>query len=336
MLGRASPRSFDAALRDIRSERHEVRQSAAHDLTRHVDEHRAEVVTALRDALADEHADVRAAAATALGDVTAREALDGLVEATEDGHDFVRQMALSALGELSDERTLPVLAKALDSETPSDRFQAVMGFAKTSHDAERVREVLLRATRDDDHLVRHIALRLAEERGDGTDVEPVFVERARAMLDDDSDIVRVAAAVLLGRMGRRDGAEVLAQVASREVITSEHDDEAAAIELCGELGLKAAKSALQKRAFGRVIILSSDPFAWHARVALAALGDPKAVKWVLDELTAWTRERRTLAVAAAGRARVTEARERLLAMSGDEERADPDAVSEALARLGDA
>lgn len=336
MLGRASTRSFDAALRDLRSERHDVRESAARDLVRHADDHRAEVVKALTAALADENADVRATAATGLGDVKAREAVDPLIAATEDSHDFVRQMALSALAELSDERALPVFSTALGSEAPSDRFQAVMGIAKTSHDANRVREVLLHATRDEDHLVRHIALRLAEERGDGTAVEPVFVDRARALLDDDSDVVRVAAAVLLGRMGRRDGAEVLSQVVSRTIITSEHDDEAAAIELCGELGLKAAVDALRKRAFGRVILLSSDPFAWHARVALAALGDAKAVKWVLDELGAWTRERRTLAVAAAGRARVAEARGRLEAMAGDEARADPEAVSEALARLEDA
>ena len=257
-----------------------------------------------------------------------------IIEATEDAHSHVRQMAFSTLGELKDERALPLFENALKSEIPSHRFQAVMGLARTSRNPDRVRRVLVEATRDDDPLVRHIALRMAEELGDDEQpVDPAIAKRARAMLEDDSDIVRVAAAVILARGGRRDGVHILCAVASREVITTEFDDEAAAIELCGELGLEDATAALVKRAFSRVILLSHDPFAWHARVALAALKHPKGVKWVLDELNAWTRERRMLAVAAASRARLSEARATLEAMAGDEERADPDAVQEALARL---
>ena len=84
---------------------------------------------------------------------------------------------------------------------------------------------------------------------------------------------------------------------------------------------------------GRVILLTRDPFAWHARVALAAMGEPRAVRWVLDELGAWTRERRTLAVAAAGQARLDAARELIEAMVGEDDRADAHAVEVALARL---
>ncbi len=311
-----------------------MRASAAGDLAEHADAHPDAVVAALARALDDEHADVRAAAASALGDAGARAAVEALVRATEDVNAFVRQMALSALGELADERALPCFERALASETPSDRFQAVMGFSRTSKSSERVRGVLLDATRDPDHLVRHIALRMAEERGsDAEPVETAFVERARAMLDDDSDVVRVAAAIVLGRVGRRDGAPILCDVVQRDIITTEHDDEAAAIELCGELGLTAAREALEKRAFGRVILLTPDPFAWHARVALAAMRHPRAVRWVLDELTSWTRERRTLAVAAAGRARLRETLATLEAMVGDEDRADQHALDEAIARL---
>ncbi len=334
MLRRASKRSLEAALRDLGAERPTTRASAAEDIARYAETHLDEVIDALGNALSDVNGDVRAAAASALGDVASPKAFDALAKASEDGHTFVRQMALSALGELRDERAVVVFENALQSTTPSDRFQAVLGFARCSRNADRIRRVLLDATRDDDHLVRHIALRMAEERGDDEGVvESVFVERTKALLDDESDVVRVAAAVILGRMGRRDGADILADVASREVVTSEHDDEAAAIELCGELGLTKANAALIKRAFGRVILLTRDPFVWHARVALAALGHDKAVKWVLDELKAWTRERRTLGVAAAGRARLAKARPLIEAMAGDAERADPDAVAEALSLL---
>lgn len=334
MLGRSAARSFEAALRDSASDTFKVRAGAAADLGGHAEGHRAEVVEALTRLLGDEHADVRAAAVTAIGHIGAREATDAVIALTDDAHAFVRQMALSTLGDLRDERALPVFMSALKSNEPSDRFQAVIGWARTSRNAERVRKVLLDATRDEDHLVRHIGLRMAEERGnDDEHVDPAIADRAKALLDDDSDIVRVAAAIILARTGRRDGAAILAAVASREIITTEHDDEAAAIELCGELGLRNATPGLVKRAFSRVILLSHDPFAWHARVALATLGHPKGVKWVLDELRAWTRERRTLAVAAAGRARLMAAKELITAMVGDDERADADAVTEALARL---
>ncbi len=334
LLGGARPRSFEAALRDLAHERAKIRESAARDMARHAEDHRSQVLEALTTALADEHADVRAAAASSLGDIEGEEAFDALVSLSDDAHAFVRQMALSALGAIRDERALPVFAKALESEEPSDRFQAVMGFARTSGNPERVRQMLLTATRDEDALVRHIGLRMAEERGsDDVPVDPAFAARAKALLNDDSDIVCVAAAIILGRLGSKDGAQILSDVASREVVTTEHDDEAAAIELCGELKLEKAIPALVKRAFGRVILLTRDPFVWHARVALARLGHARAVKWVLDELGAWTRERRTLGVAAAGRARVAEARSLIVAMVGDDERADAETVSQALALL---
>ena len=333
MLRPRSPRSLEAAIRDLDAARPETRQSAAEDLARHASEHRDEVLRALHRALHDEHPDVRATAATALGDIADPASREALSTATRDEHDFVRQMALSALAELRSDAATPTFEKALDSSIPSDRFQAVLGFARSCRDDERVQRVLLAATRDEDPLVRHIALRVAEERGGDRVVAPIFKERARALLDDDSDVVRVAAAVILGRLGDHAGADVLAAVASRDVVTTEHDDEAAAIELCGDLRIESAAPALEKRAFGRVLLLSRDPFVWHARVALAALGHGRAMDWILTELRAWTRERRTLAVAAAGRAQLDKARPLLEAMVGDETRADPNAVREALARL---
>jgi HEAT repeat protein len=79
--------------------------------------------------------------------------------------------------------------------------------------------------------------------------------------------------------------------------------------------------------------VARDPFAWQARVALARLGHDRARQGILKGLRAWTRDVRTLAVAAAGRARLTEARALIETMRGDPERADPEAVEVALGLL---
>jgi hypothetical protein len=129
--------------------------------------------------------------------------------------------------------------------------------------------------------------------------------------------------------------EVLIAVALRELSTPEAEDEASAIELCGELGLEAARPGLERRAFGGALLLR-DRFAWNARVALARMGHTRACEQIVRELDAWDRDRRTLAVAAAGRARIAAARDRITAMRGDAQRADPHAVDEALEALAPA
>ena len=91
-----------------------------------------------------------------------------------------------------------------------------------------------------------------------------------------------------------------------------------------------ARAALSRRAFG-FFGLFRDPLAWHARVALARLGDPQAKSAILRGLSALTRDARTIAVAAAGRARLREARPILDRMTPAQ--ADPETVRDALADL---
>lgn len=109
------------------------------------------------------------------------------------------------------------------------------------------------------------------------------------------------------------------------------DDEVIAVELCGELLLREATPGLERRAFG--MLGGRTPTSWHARVALAELGHERAKSVILRGLSAWSRDARTLAVAAAGRARLQEAREILRSMAGSPERAEPDAVNDALAAI---
>ncbi|MRG96923.1 HEAT repeat domain-containing protein [Polyangium spumosum] len=334
----ALPRTLDAALRDVGSSKPSVRADAVRDLVRHAEDARSQVVRALERALSDEAATVRSAAALGLADVGANEALPALLVAIEDDDVHVRQMALTALGEIGDCRAAQRLARALEDARAEVRFQAVIAYARVCKDRASVVEALAARTRDADPLVCHIALRMAEEIGGGEGdpaVDPILVARARALLEHASPTVRVAAAVVLAHSGDRAGAKVLASVVNGSIKTEDAEDEAAAVELAGSLGLEEARVGLERRAFGGAFGLGRDRFAWHARVALASMGHARATREITDELGSWDRNKRTLAVAAVGRARIRSARALVAAMEGDPSRADPHAVSEALLALAE-
>src|SRR6476619_3126583 len=115
------PRTLEAALRDLRSARPDVRASAIGDLVRHArasESVRRDAVAQLERALDDGAPRVRSAAAVALGDVSASESVAKLLVAIEDADVHVRQMALNALGEIGDPRVLPRLTRALADDRP--------------------------------------------------------------------------------------------------------------------------------------------------------------------------------------------------------------------------
>jgi len=178
---------------------------------------------------------------------------------------------------------------------------------------------------------------VAEEVGSGEGashetgvVDPVILERARALLKHSASVVRVAAAIILARAGDDAASSLLSAVACREIVTEDVEDEASAIELCGVLGLVESRAGLERRAFGGTFLGGRDRFAWHARVALARMGHARAIREIMDELGSWDRGKRTLAVAAVGRGRIVQAKALVLAMRGDPSRADQDAVEETL------
>lgn len=339
MLIPSARRNFHAALRDVEHDKAEIRASAVHDLASHTAEHADEVVPALRRALDDEHANVRIAAAVALADAAAQTdtcntALPELLSALDDGHESVREMVLSALGEIGDASASGPIAAFLTDESAPLRFQAVLAFARVCPEHDKAVQALLDATHDDDPLVCHIALRMGEELGDeDAEVDPRIVARAGELLEHDSGEVRVVSAVILARVGRSDGDDILVGVANRTESTSETGDEAGALELCGERQLSRAMKGLERRAFGRVGLIRNDPLAWHARIALATLGHARAQEWILSQLRSWNRERRTMAASAAGKARLDLARDLLTAMQDRPDRADPQTVAEALAAI---
>jgi HEAT repeat protein len=334
LLYQPLPRTLDAALRDVGDPKPLVRVSAVRDLVRHGSEARERVIPALEKALGDANALVRANAAEALGDLEATDSIAALLIAVEDEHQLVRQKAIAALGEAKDTRAQTRLERALGDPRPEVRFQAVIAYPRVTTSREDALRAVLSATRDEDEAVAHIAFRMAEEiagAGEGSEAEPALLARARECLKHASPRVRAVAAVVLGGAGDEAADPVLIAIVSGDLKTPETEDVAAAIELCADRKLEAARPALKKRATRGVFGVGKDDLWWHARTALARLGDREAESAILSDLKALSFERRTLAVSAVGRARLKAGRAVLEAMRGRPDRADPGAVDAALA-----
>lgn len=329
-------RTLSAALRDLENPKPKVRQEALRDLIHYGDEHRDEVVRALTKALSDAEFQVRGAAALALADLEGSEALAPLLVAIEDEHAYVRQMALTALGEIGDPRATERLRRALRDERPEVRFQAVIAFGRVAPD--EAPEALLDATRDEDANIRYIALRVAEEHAEGAEdedpreVPAALIQRAVEMLEDENPKVRIVSAIWLGRRGNPSGTKVLCDLIAGRISTNEPEDEAAAVELAGELGLHDTIADLERRAFG-LRSRFKQTFSWQARIALARLGHPRAKGDILRELRSFSRDKRTMAVVAAGQARLLEARPELERMQDKPHLADPGLVGDVLSKL---
>jgi len=202
-----------------------------------------------------------------------------------------------------------------------------------SADAEEVESVLFSALDDADDSVRYIALRIAEERNDEGLPTPWgrIAERALDLLTDEARHVALAAAILLAKIGRSEGRELILRTVRGEVrAPAGKEDEREAVEVVGQLGMREAVPALERRAWGMARLVR-DTCAFHALIALARLGHERAVAEILRDLDAPERERREAAIVAAGRARLAQARARILAARD----VDPRLVSEAVGQLGD-
>jgi hypothetical protein len=318
-------RTLEAAVRDAGAASAAVRASAVRDAAFYAETSRPAVVALLERALGDASAEVRSVAAVALADVKGVEALGSLLVAVEDEDAHVRQMALSSLGEIGDPRARERLRRALLDSRPEVRFQAVIAFSRVAPDEAST--AVEAALGDDDASIRYIGIRCAEERAlEGDEPMPEsLLPKLRSLLTDPSATVRIAAAIVLARGGDRHALPVLIDVVGGALSTPEAEDEAAAVELVGELGVEKALPHLERRAFG-FWGLGGDRFAWQAMVALARMGHARARARILRDLGSWSRDKRTLAVAAAGRARVAEALPLVRAMQGDERLAEPSAV----------
>jgi hypothetical protein len=340
------PRNLDASFRDLGSERASTRASAIRDVVRHSlrsDATRSRAIPLLERALREDASPlVRSEAAVALADVGAREALASLLVAVEDDAPHVRQMAISALGEIGDSRATQRLERALRDARPEVRYQAVIAFARVAKgDSLAVGRCLAGALDDDDAAIRYIAMRVAEEQHTGgSPLRDDRIEaRAEQLLDGRDAAVAVVAALYLARLGNRRGRAMVLDVVAGARRTPELEDEQECIEATAELGLSEATPHLERRAWGAQRLLRTvlswgagdgAGCAWHARIALARMGHARARAEILSDLASWRRETREAAVVAAGRARMTEAREVLQNLGGS---VDAALVREALVRL---
>lgn len=165
--------TFDAALRDIASGNAKSRAMAAHALggvTGEVEKRRA--VDALVRALDDDKPQVRAEACASLGELREPSALPGLIKRLDDGVAGVRQNAAIALGSIGHPDAFAPLADALRDGPADLRYQAATSLAE---------------------------------------IDPAkALEPALAALDDKDPQVAGAAALVLGAIGERDRARVLA------------------------------------------------------------------------------------------------------------------------------
>ncbi|MGC4086455.1 MAG: HEAT repeat domain-containing protein [Polyangiaceae bacterium] len=326
------PRSLDAALRDLGNPKPDVRLSALRDLTRYARSGEQGAASALLEALKDADEGVRAAAALGLADADVSFAVTRLLDLAEnDVSTRVRQMALLALGELSAHDHVSVadaLWKALSAEHAAERFQALLALHQLA--PERAERGVIEGTVDPDPEVRRLSFRIAEANWSGRELPELVFARAKAALVDPSANVRGAAALLLAQFGDASGEAALLDLLSGKATGAGPDDEQAAIEAAAALELRSAIPLLERRAYS---FFGRDPQGYHARIALARLGDERARAAILRGLEAWTFGARTLSVAAVGKAGLVEARRRLEAWLTQPDRADPAAVREALALL---
>jgi HEAT repeat protein len=301
------PRTFAACERDVGSEKPEVRASAVRDLVRHTRdaEHRERAIELIGKALLDPAAKVRAAAAIGLADGDGgHEKLDALIAVVDDDDDEVRQLAITALGEIGDARAVPRLVRAAEDERASMRYQAVIALSRLEEAGDETRvKVLLRSSSDDDFNIRYIAMRCAEEHFGH--VAPSSVpERLRlrgvALLDDEANDVKIAAAIFLGHAGDDKAKPVIRAVVRGELV-AQHEDEREAVELAGAHDIRDVIPDLERRAvgLGRHV---KDTCAFHALIALARMGHPRAVSSIRKDLEARSEKRREAATVAATRA----------------------------------
>ncbi|MFO0608575.1 MAG: HEAT repeat domain-containing protein [Polyangiales bacterium] len=337
-------RTFDAALRDLRSPRAEVRASAAHDLGLVGDEDPRRAADAVAPLADDDSSDVRGAALTALGVLRARQHVERIAARLEDGDSTVRQLAAMALAEVGGERALAALRSAATSPRADVRFQGLLGVLAL--DAGAGFPLALDALAGSDAW---IASEAAEQLGRLFAADPEArtenalgeAERARALeglrahLDDADARVAVAAAMALLRAGDEAGGprvcafvRTVGTVAGREL----RDLAVDAIELLGGVSGEArerAREALTAVAW-RVV---PTPERAAARAALARMGDPRATEEIVLQLRSLLPGRREAAVRMARLARLGAAEGALLGLL-EGGGADEALVIDALGALG--
>ncbi len=283
--------TFEAAVRDVRAGSPRARAAAAAALGDTAPEQREEAVAALVPALDDLSIEVRAAAASSLGELGGAKAVEALVRCLTDGAPIVRQTAAISLGRIGDPAAFEPLAEALRDGTPDLRFQAATSLVEV--DPERAYEPLVAALADrDGEVLGAAALSL------GAIGRPEARDRIATLLDHSRAATRFDAAYALARLGDSRGAGVLAEGIDRGDVAWD------AIESLELLATDAAVSALAgvlaKPRAAREVRLRAAAALLNARPDHSAAGTARAE--LLESLSAWWKpDLRGLAIQELGR-----------------------------------
>jgi HEAT repeat protein len=148
----------------------------------------------LEKVLEDPSPEVRAAGATALGKLKAKESLWALVRLTRDPQPTVRARAIDALGNLGEKEVATLLARHLEDKDHSVRESTARALGKIKEPATVA--ALLAAFEDEDERVRWYAAASLGEIGE----KGAVLGLTRVLKEDASPGVRQAACAALGKI----------------------------------------------------------------------------------------------------------------------------------------
>ncbi len=235
--------TLDAALRDLAQGSPRARAFAAHALGDVSDPtEKARAIDALIRALEDDRGEVRAEAASSLGELEAPAAIPALVKRLDDGIPAVRQNAAIALGTIGHADGFEPLAEALRDGPADLRFQAATSLAEI--DAPRAYDPLIAALGDrDPQVVAAAALSL------GAIGDKRALPALHAALDHRESAVRFDAAYALAELGDPAGKDMLVDALAD--VERAWDAVTAIATLASTTGIPAAADAAE--ALGRAL-----------------------------------------------------------------------------------
>lgn len=307
---------FDAAVRDVAAQDPALRVQAAERLGEADEAERERAIVALQQMLADPHPRVRAAAAEACGQLNSHALRAPLIARIDDPDASVREVAIIALTQFGDTDAIDAVRRAVDSEHPETRFQAVLSYVELRpDDAEPLRERI----RDEDPMVRmNTALAL------GLSHDPRAHELLQQCLGDHNPAVRQRAAIALAQRGDDAG--------RRDLLDALDDPEltVSALDALATLGDRSVADAVARQTTGLLLPL---PVRTAAAATLARLGDPRGVELLRKLLHGWRAQARNLAVESIGSAGLAQLRSELDALVHRPRGTEATTLARALAAL---
>ena len=176
-----------------------------------------EYVQTLIDLLQDDdfHSEVKTTVLISLGDLGSAEALDILTDIAQDTEEEKawRWYACQSLGKIGAEESFPVIRALMGDPDPTLRSFAAE--AVGSYKTKEAEEMLVDALRDSFWKVRVSAAEQLGERGSDSAV-PSLIYKAK---NDPENNVKKEAITALGKIGSREGLEVLRELAGKKTTT---------------------------------------------------------------------------------------------------------------------